>query len=371
MKKTFSANVMNAFEQNNCTYADLKNFMLDFVEGNPIVDSEGNTLSKREANEKITNVMFSILGLSKDYTKRDLRRAMRDHGTELFDVIEEIVDLQIAKGWKENEFFNQFVDMRNIARGDKNEFWTEDDTILAVAKVAGNHHDISLQRLGEGTYTTIPTSVYAIAVGADIDRLLLGQEDFDRLIQAVVRAFMVKIQEDIYAEAMKVTGIPAALKGSGDLVKANFDQLLEDVSAANDNAPVRIIGTRAALSKLEALVNVNWIADSQKEAVAQYGRLGSYQGCDLIELPQRFANDVDFNGTQANLHRLVDNKLLLIVAGDDKWVKFVESGETEIYEVTEKGKGSGRIDDIREYAMQREMGVATMYAKYHGAWVLG
>ena len=118
MKKNFSANVMNAFEKNNCTYEDFKNFMLDFVDGNPIVDSEGNTLSKREANEKITNVMFSVLGLSKDYTKRDLRRAMRDHGNELFDIIEEVVDLQIAKGWKENEFFNQFVEMKNIARGD-------------------------------------------------------------------------------------------------------------------------------------------------------------------------------------------------------------------------------------------------------------
>lgn len=374
--KLFSQNVMNVFANANCTYEDYKNLMADYVCGNEILDAEGNKVSRRDAHEKIVSMMFALLGIEKGKaTKRDIRRALERNGRDLFDVLEEVIDIEVAKGFRESEFFNAFVETKNIAQGDRFEFWTSDDTLLAVSKVSGNHHDISLQRLGEGSVVPVPTSVYAIAVGADIDRVLLGQEDFTRLVDACAKAFVKKIQEDIYAEVMTANNVPAALKGTGnlttDVMKTQFDQILEDVSTANNNAPVYILGTRVALSKLIRLVDVNWTAESQKQSVADTGRLGSYNGYGLIEIAQRFANDVDFNGTQANLSRLVDNNLLLIMPQtEDKFVKFIDVGETEIYEVTEKGKGSGRIDDIREYAVQREMGVATLLGRYHGAWTL-
>ena len=37
------------------------------------------------------------------------------------------------------------MDQRNLALGDKNEFYSEDESILSVMKVAGNHHDIVLK----------------------------------------------------------------------------------------------------------------------------------------------------------------------------------------------------------------------------------
>ena len=43
--------------------------------------------------------------------------------------------------FEENEFFNEFVEMKNIAQGDRNEFWADKDVILTVAKVSGDHHD--------------------------------------------------------------------------------------------------------------------------------------------------------------------------------------------------------------------------------------
>lgn len=39
----------------------------------------------------------------------------------------------------------KYVDQRNLALGDKNEFYSEDESILSVMKVAGNHHDIVLK----------------------------------------------------------------------------------------------------------------------------------------------------------------------------------------------------------------------------------
>ena len=51
----------------------------------------------------------------------------------------------------------KYVDQRNLALGDKNEFYSEDESILSVMKVAGNHHDIVRQRLGSGKVTSIAT----------------------------------------------------------------------------------------------------------------------------------------------------------------------------------------------------------------------
>ena len=101
----------------------------------------------------------------------------------------------------------------------------------------------------------------------------------------------------------------------------------------------------------------------QKEQVANMGRLGVYEGTQLIEIPQRFAlNDLTT--------KLVDtNTLLILPAGvDNKFVKFVDQGETEIYEITEKGKQSGRIDDIMEMEMTRAFGIAVELGRYFGVW---
>ena len=89
------------------------------------------------------NIIFSVLGLdaSKNPTKRDIKRAFNRHGEEFFEVIEELVDIKVNTDLQANDFFNDFVEYRNIALGDSNEFYTEDKTILAVSKVSGHHHD--------------------------------------------------------------------------------------------------------------------------------------------------------------------------------------------------------------------------------------
>ena len=72
---------------------------------------------------------------------------MKKHGAELFEVIEEAVDFKVSTGFKENEFFNEFVEMKNVNDGDRNEFWVDKDVILTVAKVSGDHHDLKFSRV--------------------------------------------------------------------------------------------------------------------------------------------------------------------------------------------------------------------------------
>ena len=373
--KFSSTHLNNLFSggENGYEWDSVKNLMFDLSDGLDICDEEGNKVNKKEAEAKMRNIIFSVLDLdpSKKPTKRDIKRAFNRHGEEFFEVIEELVDMKVNTGLRDNDFFNDFVDYRNVALGDSVEFYTEDKTILSVSRVAGHHHDFSLQRLGAGESTTIPMSTYGAAVGADIARYLVGQEDWAKLVSKLGEAFTKKLTDMVYEAVMDAyKQIPVAedkkenFIGNGTLVKDELDKIIENVGGLNDS-DVYILGTRTALKKLNALAEVDWRAEIQKEDVARLGRLGFYETTDLIEIPQRFDNnDVT--------KRLVDDKILLIMpkTSDNKFVWVVDQGETLIDEITERGEEHGRIDDVMKYEMQRSFGVTTKIGAYFGAWVL-
>lgn len=332
---------------------------------NEIYDEDGNKRSKKEAEDSVRKFVFAIMGLTEHSTKRDRKRAMDKHGIELFEVMEEEIDIKVETGFRESEFFNNYVEQRNLSRGDSQEFWTNEKVILSVTKISGDHHDFTLQRLGSGESYTVTTSVYGIAVGADIDLYLAGRYDWAKLTDQCAAAFVRKVQNDIYAEMMNAgKKLPAQFQGTGDLsaaTKDKLDTLLEDVSLANDGAQVVIMGTRTGLQQFQKLMDVDWITDDQKRDVATMGRLGYYGPYTLVELPQRFA----LNDTTK---KLLDPKTLFIMPQvEDKFIKFVDVGETEIYEVNEKG---ARMDDTMKYEVQRAMGVGVQIGRYFGVWTL-
>lgn len=361
----FSAHVNDVFAKNEIDYAELKNLMFDLVHGNEIFDEvTGRVISKSEANDKLRKISREIFGLSENPTRRDRNRAFRDHGREYMDLIEEVIDNEVTVGLQANDFFQSYVDYHNIAMGDAMEFVSEDDCVLIVGKVGVSHHDIILQTLGEGESYTVPTARYAVAVGTDIDRFILGQVDWTTLVAKVAEAFAKHILELAYANVLSASAaLPAAFKGSGALVKTDFDAIIDNVEALGNDAV--IFGTKPALRNLGSIVDINYIASSQKESVASTGLIGWYDGCGLVRIPNRFEDKTLSN-------KVFDDKTILIlpISGDGKLVSMIDEGETEINEVTDKGEVNGRIDDIKKYEAQRTYGAAVKTGKKFGAWTL-
>lgn len=370
-KLNFSANIMNVFSEMETNYDEVKNLMFDLAMGNEIFDGE-RVVSKAEAEGKLRMICQKIFGVNENSSKRELKRAYREHGREFFDIIEEVVDVVISNGFKDNEFFNDFVDYRNLALGDAYEFYSEDDVILAISEIGVSHHDFYLQRLGKGQATTIPYKRYGAAVGADINLYMIGREDWATLCNAIAKAFAIQIQQEIYGQLLTAANaIPASIRsgfvGTGALsatTKDDFDEIISNVQTANESEVV-ILGTKTALKKLNALSDVTWRAASLKEDVSHSGRMGDYEGTVLMEIPQRFTSKTD-------LTPLIDNTKLWILPASqtDKFIKMVDVGETEIDEITEKGEEHGRIDDIMKYEVQRSYGIATMLGRYFGQWTL-
>lgn len=360
-----------AGEEGEAKYRNFKKLTYDLAHGNDIYEYDENgeqkKISKKQANKAVRKVLMEVLELTEDDLKSKKRRerAMELHHNEVFEIIESDVDFKVETAFEEDEWFDQFVDMRNIALGDDEEFWTKEDVMLVVAEVSGDHHDTTLQYAGAETSHKIHTRKYAVAIGKDIDLIMLGRFDYTDMVDKIAQAYVYKIKElcftGVYGAAKKLPNNTQFVK-TGTLstgTKPQFDELLEDVATANA-ADVVIMGTKTALKKLNALADVDWRSSSQKEQVASTGRLGWYEGTELVEIPQRFAaNDVT--------KKLIDNNVLLIFAkNQEKFVWFTDKGETQIVETgTEKGQ---LADDFQKYEVQREMGCEVILPRYFGQW---
>ena len=134
----FAANVQNVFNNDANDFMAFSQLLTDVARGTQAV-------SKEEANAKIVEVFQNVLGIDKNSRPGDVRKAVRRNQALVFDIIEETIQSLLITGWGEDPFFQKYVDQRNLALGDKNEFYTEDDSILSVMRVAGNHHDIVLK----------------------------------------------------------------------------------------------------------------------------------------------------------------------------------------------------------------------------------
>ena len=372
-KMVFTTHMNEIFSKFDTDIDGIRNLMSDLALHRDIFDEEGNKVSTQDANAKLRDMVMSMFELDPGYSDRDFNRAMKRHGQEWFEIIEETVDEYIAYGMRENELFNQLVNVRSRALGQDNLFWIpEDDIILSIARVGTSHHDYILQRLGVGESYTVPVARYGAAVGMELNKYMAGQEDWAKLVDTLAKSFVMKQQVEIYNLAMTAaTKLPVTTGfiGSGAFsasTKAAVDAIIENVSAANDGAEVVAIGTRTALKNFTKLGDVNWIAPSMKESVAHTGLLGDYEGTELLVVEQRFADKT------LTTKLFDDTKILFLAKGvDNKLIDMFTYGETEIDEITQKGEEHGRYDDLGKYEIQMSWGMAVRVKRMFGQWTLG
>lgn len=137
----------------------------DFNDFNTLMFETGlgkEQVSKKEANDKIREVFREVLGIDETASKKEIRKAIRRHKVDIYEVTEELVPNLLKTGWQDNPFFMEYVEYKSGADGDANEYYVEDETILTVSELSGNHHDLIRQRLGEGQTFAVKTSWYGV-----------------------------------------------------------------------------------------------------------------------------------------------------------------------------------------------------------------
>ena len=200
----------------------------------------------------------------------------------------------------------------------------------------------------------------------EYELFMAGKVDWAGFIQKIYEAFDKKVNDMVYTSLMEAGSkvLPTdQFTKTGELSSTTKDsliELIEDVQAATGDEVV-IMGTKAALSKLNAVTDVNWISNGMKEERHTTGKLGIWEGTRLVEIPQRFAP----NDTTT---KLVDNKKLLIMpVADNRFIKIYNEGESQIREVNDSATN---MDMTIEYEYQMKMGVATIIGKKFGMWTM-
>lgn len=357
----FSANVKTAFENDETKYMGFSQLLKDYAKG----ELESG-VTKADADKEIRDTFKLIMGVDEKASAKEIRKAIRRNKNEIFEVIEDTVEDLLTSGWQDSEFFNDFVEVKNLGMDDANEFESEDKTVLTVGKISGNHWDIDRQRLGIGETFRVPTYWVGLAVYEEFERVMTGRADWTKLVNKIYEAMDDYVNELVYKAVISAGS--QVLPGSEQFyktaaldkaAKSTFVTMIEDVQAANRGAEVVIMGTKTALSKLYDLADPSWISEDDKRDRRNLGRLGIWEGTRIIEIPQVFAK----NDTTTKM--VNPNMLLIMPVADNKFVKLVYEGDSQIKEVTDSAE---KNDMTYEFKYLTKLGVATIIGRYFGTW---
>lgn len=360
---TFNTTVQNAFDNDNENFINFSALLLDAARG------EVQEYSAKDANKKIVEKFRAALGIEPTDRPQAVKRAIRANKDLVFTLIEETIEEMIVSGWMENPFFNQFVETRNLALGDENDFYVEDDSILSVSKVSGNHHNMIRQRLGAGRHFSVAGEWYGLKIYSDFERVLTGAEDWAKFVAKITEAINRYLYDALYAALRGAKeSLGANWVKTGELATANKTTLVKlcnDISMAT-GSEVTIFGARSALSALTAMADVNWAPENvKKEYYANGGILGNWEGFTVAEIGQGLKRGAGINSASVE-YMLDTDRLYIIPTGvTNKFIKVANYGETQVSQVTDKDTNR---DMSYEYEVLYKMGINVILNTVFGVW---
>lgn len=318
------------------------------------VDSYRGTVKKYSAEEANATLLQALIDANNGQTTLDYRAIRDGRCNGLFAIIEEVIKQVIVDGLQGDEYFNALVDFRNVGAGDQNLFVIEDSNLFVVADTAEGTQGVRRQRLGGAKEISIPTVTKTVRIYEELNRVLSGRVDFNDLIKKVAESFRRQLLDDIYAAWNGVTA--ADIGGASYFVAAGvYDEdtllaLIEHVEAAAGGKPATIIATKAGARSLTSAI----ISDSAKEDLYHTGVYGYFYGTPIVVTPQRHKTG------SANF--VFDDKVITIVAGDQKPVKVVTEGDPLIL----LGNPADNADLTQEYFVADRYGVGIVVNSNNG-----
>ena len=304
--------------------------------------------SANDANEVLKQAFITLNGGS---TKLDYK-SLRRNGAEMFEILEEILQNTVLEGLPEDNFFENFCEYKNISLGDQNSFYAPDRTMLVISEIADGTSALRRQRLDVGTNVSITTSWKGIKIYEHLSRLLAGRVDFNEMLEALDKAFKLKINDDVYtAFTGAFSGLPAGFTDNGSFDEEDLLDVIEHVEAATGKSAM-IAGTRKALRKVTTAI----IADAAKDDMYKMGYYGNFNGTPMMRIKQvHTVGTYNFKLSESDLY---------IVSVDAKPVKFVTEGEMRII----SGDALANQDLTQDYFAATQYGTGIVITDLYGRY---
>lgn len=274
------------------------------------VDTNFAASDMEKNKEVLRQELVELNGGKTTVSYKDLR-----DNKAIFQIIEQILETTILSGFKDNQFFEQFVEYRNVKLGDINSFYIPDNSLFMVSDTAEGIFGVKRQRMNKGQNVTIPTQLKTVHVYEEANRLLSGRMDIVEFLDKIEKSFMNRRGQDIYNTFLNgFNTLNAAFIANGAFVENTLLDICENVEAATGNTPI-IVGTRTALRR----VNTAVLSEKMRESHNELGYYGNFNGINMMRIPQIHA--------QGTFNFLITNNDLFIVTSESKPIKFVTEGE--------------------------------------------
>ena len=317
------------------------------------VDAFHNNVTKYSQNDSMELLRTALVEANGGSTRINYKDVRDGKCGEVFALVEEILQRTTYEGMRDNDFFMNMVEERNLALGDQNLFEVEDSTLFAVADAADGTQGIRRQRL-DGYTTTFTTSFKVVRIYEELNRVLSGQVDFNHFINKIAESMKQKLLNDIYTMWASVTaediGGAAYFPAAGAYDETTLLETIEHVEAAANGKSAIILGTKTALRNLAPSIQGN----ASRDDLYHMGYYGKFYGTNVVVVPQRHKiNSTEF---------VYDNDTLTILAGDDKPIKLVREGESVII----PGDALRNRDLTQEYMYGEKYGLGLVLASNTG-----
>lgn len=314
------------------------------------VDAYNNNVQKYSTGDSMKLLHEALVAANNGSTKMDYKAIRDGKCTGLFTLVEEILARTIQDGLMNDDYFMSMVDYRNVALGDQNVFVVEDDDLFTVSEVAEGTQGLRRQRLGGATEVAISTSLKGVKIYEELNRVLSGKVDFNVFIRKVSESFRRKMLDEIYALWSGATGNELGsnyyYNAAGTYDEDKLLNLVAHVEAAANGKTATIIGTKAALRNLAPSIQ----GSDSKSDLYNLGYYGKFYGTDVVMLPQRY----QVGTTQF----LFDDKVISVIAGDSKPIKYVTEGQSLII----PGDPLNNKDLTQDYAYFERYGIGLVMA---------
>ena len=309
---------------------ELTALMNDSLSNKVALFNEG---ASKYTDQAIREAFFEILGEDKLTWQN-----FRNHKNEIYTVIETVLSTNLPMAWENSHFYDKFVEVKNGALGDKNEFVVEDNSILVVANFSGNHWDTDRQKLQGKKSFSVSTGWIYLRVYDELERFLKGTVTLPEMIAKLQKGFQNEIDSRIYASFNGIgTYLPSAFQEKGTDDRGLMNDLIQRVQTASQKEVV-VAGTRTALSHIAEGIDSVWIANSQKEELATTGVVVENIGlpAKAVMIPQTFLRGTyDFK---------VDNNVIHVLPADSKLIKLFYEGDVRARDLGEQDTHDQTID---------------------------
>lgn len=309
------------------------------------------TFSADEAHETLRKALNDLAGENFSVLNH---RAKKRSLEAVFEIVEEVLPVLLTEGIKSQ--FDELVDIRNVAFGDKNVFMVDDYRLFNVATIASGTNNIRRQSL-DRTPFMVDTAWKGVKFYEELELFLAGRADWGKTIDKVMRSFTAQVKKDIYDALVEgYSALAAPYKQTGVFDRTQFNTLVQHIETITDKNAI-VFGTKLALQKATPA----YVSYGMMDQRNQDGFFRVIDGITMVEIPQSHTPGTD--------NFAIGNDFLLVVPTmDEKIIKLVMEGQPIIEETSNSGMYNA--DNTMEYLYKEKYGVGVVTATRFGAYVL-